>query len=277
MSKVVSDQADGLRRLMARRPARLVAVVGSSPAIGASSVAMNLAAALAQQGKDVLLLDEQSGLRSVSAIWKIAAAGTWEDVVAQRLQLDDAAGLAACGVRVLPAAGTAAGDLHALFQGQVALVDAALDRDGALSPLASQADDILVVLRPHAASITAAYACLKRLHYAHALQQSRILINSAGSAQEAQRVLANLAGAASRYLALALAPAGCVMNDPRLPHAQQLNLSVVEAFQTSPAAIDFRRIADELLQWPWRAQAGQTSAPVPTTGKRQPDQLLAPN
>lgn len=281
MSKVVSDQADGLRRLMAHSPARLVAVVGSSPGVGATSVALNLAAALAQQGKDVLLLDEHSGAQSVGAIWKIAAAGTWSDVVSQRLRLESAAGFSACGVQVLaaePAANVSSENVHAIFPGRLVLIDVALDSEGALSPLARQADEVLVVLQPQAASITAAYVCIKRLHYAHAFQQLRILINRVASPVEAQRVLTNLSNTGSRYLALALEPVGHVMADPRLPHAQQLNLSVVEAFQASPAAIDFRRIAAELLQWPLRSPAGRLPLPGPTpAGKRQSDRLLEPN
>jgi len=271
LNKVVSDQADGLRRLMARHsggnPTRVVALVGSSPAVGATSVALNLAAALAQQGKDVLLLDETGGAQSARAIWKIDAAGNWADVAAQRLSLEAAAGRADCGVLVLPICqpeGTAVSeptDVRAAFQGQVVLIDASLDSDGALSPLAAQADDVIVILRPQAASITAAYACIKRLHYAHALQQLRIMINGAANAPEAQRVLSNLASTGSRYLALSLEPAGCVMSDPRLPHAHQLHRSVVEAFQTSPAAVDFRRIAAELLQWPWRPRTGKADSP----------------
>lgn len=277
MSKVVSDQADGLRRLMTHSPARFVAVVGSSPAVGATSVALNLAAALVQQGKDVLLLDEQSGSQSVSAIWKIAAAGTWSDVVAQRMRLEAAVGFAACGVQVLPAkpvAGETTENLHALFQGRLVLIDAALDSEGALSPLASQADEILVVLQPQAASITAAYVCIKRLHYAHALQQLRILINRAANTVEAQRILTNLSNTGSRYLALALEPVGCVMDDPRLPHAQKMNLSVVEAFQASPAAIGFRRIAAELLQWPSRSSAGRLPPPTPCIADKHPSNRL---
>ncbi|MEO8407546.1 MAG: flagellar biosynthesis protein FlhG [Oxalobacteraceae bacterium] len=282
MGKVVSDQADGLRRLMAHSPARLVAIVGSSAAVGATSVALNLAAALAQSGKDVLLLDEQSGLQSVSAIWKIAAAGTWSDVATQRMRLEAAAGFSACGVQVLsagPAMSKTIENVHAMFQGRLVLIDAALDSEGALSPLASQADEILVVLQPQAASITAAYVCVKRLQYAHGLQQLRTLINCAASAAEAQRVLTNLSNTGNRYLALALSPVGCVMADPRLPRAQQLNLSVVEAFQTSPSAIDFRRIAAELLQWPWRSPAGRLPVPIQATatGKRQSDRLPEPS
>lgn len=281
MGKIVSDQADGLRRLMAGSPARLVAVVGSSAAVGATSVALNLAAALTQLGKDVLLLDEHSGPQSVNAIWKIGAAGTWSDVVTQRMQLEAAAGFAACGVQVLsaePAMSGTSDNVHAMLQGRLVLIDAALDSEGALSPLASQADEILVVLQPQAASITAAYACVKRLQYAHGLQQLRTLINCAASAVEAQRVLNNLSNTGNRYLALALEPAGCVMLDPRLPRAQQLHLSVVEAFQASPSAIDFRRIAAELLQWPWRSPAAGLPAPIRTaTGRRQSDWLPEPS
>ena len=224
MSKLISDQADGLRRMMTRNPARLIAVVGCSADVGGTSVVQNLAAALVQQGKQVLLLDEHTGPRSICALWKIAPAGSWADVAASRLSLDSAAGLAACGVQVLPAMPGAHGgdaEVRALFQGQVAIIDAALDDNGALSPLAAQADDVLVVLRPQPASITAAYACIKRLHYAHALQQSRILVNNAGNAAEAQRVLANLTAATGRFLALGAIPAGCVAADASLPRAQQ--------------------------------------------------------
>ena len=217
MMKMVTDQADGLRRLMGNNTGRLVAVVGSGPAVGATSVTLNLAAALVKQGKDVLVLDERSGTQSTQA---------------QR-------------------------------EGRLVLIDAVLDKEGALSPLAAQADHVLVVLQPNAASITASYACIKRLHYAHALQRLRVLVNYATDAAEAQRILANLAHTGSRYLALTLEPAGCVRADPRLAQARRLNLTVVEAFQASPAAMDFRQIASNLVQWPWRPPGGRAPSPPP--------------
>lgn len=54
------DQADGLRRLMAKTPDQLIAVLGSGPSAGASSVTRNLAAALSKGGQCVLLLDQPS-------------------------------------------------------------------------------------------------------------------------------------------------------------------------------------------------------------------------
>ena len=53
-----ADQADGLRRLLTVGRPRIVAVAGLCPGVGATTVVMNLAAAFAQDGKPVLVLDE---------------------------------------------------------------------------------------------------------------------------------------------------------------------------------------------------------------------------
>ena len=66
MEKLVLDQADGLRRLMAANTARRVALVDGTADRGACSGALNLAQALMQQGRDVLLLDERDGPQPVS-------------------------------------------------------------------------------------------------------------------------------------------------------------------------------------------------------------------
>jgi len=45
------DQPEGLRRLLLRASLRVVTVVGAARALGATSVVVNLAAALARAGK----------------------------------------------------------------------------------------------------------------------------------------------------------------------------------------------------------------------------------
>ena len=67
LDKFVSDQAEGLRRLLTRNGSRVVAVcgppAGGSGGAGNTSTVVNLACALAAQGKDVLVIDErQNGL-----------------------------------------------------------------------------------------------------------------------------------------------------------------------------------------------------------------------
>jgi flagellar biosynthesis protein FlhG len=213
-----SDQADGLRRLMANSPGRLLAFVGGAPGVGVSSITMNIAAALARLGQDVRLHDERGD----------------------------------------------APQAYARSQGRLVLVDARLDGEGLLSPLAARADDVVVLLRPQVEAITAAYACIKRLQQAHALQRMRVLVNHAMDEGDAARILANLASVARGYLGLALEPAGCIREDVQLAQARWLNMSVVQAFPGSPAALDVDALAADLLRWPVPSERQESpSGPAP--------------
>ncbi|MEJ0003565.1 MAG: hypothetical protein WDN30_08375 [Pararobbsia sp.] len=82
--------------------------------------------------------------------------------------------------------------------------------------------------------------------------QFRVLINGVTSASDAYSVYQNLTGVGSRYLAVSFSPAGAVSLDARLARADVLGRTVVDAFPAAPATIDFRRIAVDLLHWPFR-------------------------
>src|SRR5512133_1904710 len=56
--EIGGDQAEGLRRVLVRNQTQVVTVVAGKSGIGRTSVTINLAAALARSGKDVLVLDE---------------------------------------------------------------------------------------------------------------------------------------------------------------------------------------------------------------------------
>lgn len=257
MSKLVTDQADGLRRLLAHTPTRVIAIAGMGRGMGATTATMNLGAALVQQGKDVLLLDEHCPTsESICGAWAIDPAGTLGDVAGGRLSCRQAAAQTGCGVGVLsaPPGEQKDADPRALLQGGVVLIDTVFDSEGRLSPLARLADELVLVLQPHPSSITSAYAGIKRLHYAHALRQLRFLVNGVASPEAAHQIMTNLANTGSRYLAVSLEPAGWVRYDAHMEDARRLRQTMVEAFPASPAAVDFRRIAADIGKWPWRAQ-----------------------
>jgi flagellar biosynthesis protein FlhG len=265
MSKMVADQADGLRRLLAQTQTRVVAVTSMGPGAGATTAAMNLGAALVQQGKNVLLLDEHCPkVGSACEVWAIDPLGGLADVASGRLTLASAAVRAGSGVHVLPAPPGVAGDdtdPRTMWRDGVVIVDAALDSEGRLSPLAQAADELLLVLQPQPASITTAYAGIKRLHYAHGLKQLRFLVNGVAEVEAARRIMSNLANAGSRYLALSLEAAGWARFDARVADAWRLKQTIVEAFPASAAAVDFRRVADDMGRWPWRADGRAGVAP----------------
>ncbi|MGF6606968.1 MinD-like ATPase involved in chromosome partitioning or flagellar assembly [Paraburkholderia sp. WSM4175] len=97
-----------------------------------------------------------------------------------------------------------------------------------------------------------AYVCMKRLHYAHAIAQFRVLVNYVQSRVDAQVAFENLAGVAGRYLTVLATDAGCVAADPRMARSLELGRCVVDAFPSTPAARDYRHVAAEMLYWPMR-------------------------
>jgi flagellar biosynthesis protein FlhG len=268
LDKFVLDQAEGLRRLLTRAGSRVVAVTGGPSGIGCTSAVANLGAALSIHGKDVLVIDERRNAGSISGMLGLHDTGALASVISGRRLLQDAVTRTPLGFSLLAAPRDErishdAAQCRALLDGpaDIVLIDTQLDRHGALSSLAAQANDFLIVTRVAAAAITEAYACMKRLHYAHAIGQFRVLLNHVQNAADAAVAFDNLSGVASRYLAVSLVHAGYVAEDARVARARDLARCAVDAFPATPAARDYRQIAAELLHWPMRpAQCSRTGA-----------------
>ena len=63
------------------RPVQVIAVTGGKGGVGKTSVSVNLAIALAQAGREVLLLDGDLGLANVDVLLGLTPKGTLEQVI----------------------------------------------------------------------------------------------------------------------------------------------------------------------------------------------------
>ncbi|MDP9902322.1 MinD/ParA family ATP-binding protein [Variovorax ginsengisoli] len=256
MSPWIADQAEGLRRLLVRTPTRVVAVANTGWQAGSSTAVRNLGAAMVRQGKDVTILTEYAeGTMPPEALAAVVTgngAGHPGSLTLRSASAVDTGAVAA---------------LCSQARCDVVLIDAALDAAGGLSPLGCAADEVMLVLKPTAPSITSTFSGIKRLHQAHALRQLRVLVNGVTGVDQARQIMRNLDQAGSRYLTVALRPAGWIRFDPHVVDARLLGENVVDSFPGSEAAEDFRRVADGIWRWTDvpaaispRAGSGQSSS-----------------
>lgn len=220
MAGLLEDQAAGLRRLFAGAAAPL-ALAFSGEACGA--LLAGLARGLAAAGKEVLVIDEHAGERTVAAAFGLRPR---YDLI-QAVNRDVAAGRvlqqAGDGIRLLPAARAARQcarlapeQRRALGEGlrrlrasaDVVLIHGAPREAGGLAPLLAQPPRQIVVVTPEGRSITAAYARMKRLAQDADCRDFDLVVLNARDGAEARTVLANLNGVAGRHLGARVAPLG---------------------------------------------------------------------
>ncbi|MCP3021669.1 MinD/ParA family ATP-binding protein [Cupriavidus basilensis] len=267
MNSLASDQAESLRRMLAPRATRRIAVVASDAGAGATTVALGLANALALQGERVLLVDEDRFGARATRLAGAMPEGTLAAVLGGAVTLDAALGKRPAGtIAVLPGSPQANGDLQLLKSFRTVLSDARSDADGGLSQMAGSAHNLIVVLRAEPASIKAAYACIKQLNHLYACRRFHLVINAAAGDAAASAVLGNLARTASQYLGVEASPAGSLPHDPLVERSTALGRCVVEAFPAAPATAALRRIATGIASWPMSTDPRSTlSVPMAPT------------
>lgn len=263
---LAADQAESLRRMLAPRSTRRLAVVGCENGAGATTVATGLAHALALQGERVLLVDEDRAGTVATRLSGVAPTATLAQVFAGEVGLDDAVGQRAPGAPAVIAGDAQAWGPPAVLQGFRSMVaDARPGPDFALSRLAAAAHHLVIVLRPERESLTAAYACIKRLHHRYACRRFHLVINGAASDAAAGAIVANLARTASQYLGIQADCAGVVPADPLVARSAALGRCVVEAFPGAPSTGALRRIAAGMAGWPLPAETEANAAmPAPS-------------
>ena len=276
LSERITDQAEGLRRLMVQASTRVVTVAAARTGLGATSVVVNLATALAQAGKDVLVLDENLSHDNVSNVLALKPRYDLLNAVRRDKSWREIMLHARQGVRILPAARAIQALpklsvqerehlLECLAEAShgvdVVLVDAAACEGSYISSGLAPDQPLLLVLNATASAITESYAMIKRMSMQDGRQNFEILVNKAHDEREARVVFGNMAQVARRHLNVRVEYLGYIPVDGKLKRATQLCRPVVEAFPTAPAALAFCELGRDLMLLPAAGSDGAKGLP----------------
>lgn len=250
------DQAEGLRRMLAGPKPRIVTFLSAASRPEKSAMLVNLGASLANTVNDVLLVDAQSDASGIATRLRAGRGTTLLDVTEKSMDIEMAVqpteqGFCVSTVGRFAPGGRAAGRdqqrlgevITALSKKMdVVLLDAELDEDGEVPVVAAASGEIIIQVSADAASIKAGYATVKQLNAKLGKRPYGILVTGAADG-EAKRVYANMAQAASRYLAVQLNSVGSVPPDEHVAQAARLGRTVVDAFPLASASVAFRSLA----------------------------------
>lgn len=265
------DQAEGLRRMLAGPKPRIVTFLAATAADDKGAMLVNLAASLARAGNDVVVVDACSD--GVAHRLGVAADVALLDVARQECGLNQAMRAVPQGFSVARMARSAktrlgaddARRLAATFavlvkQSGMVIVDGEFGPDDRFPVPLMDSAEIVVQVGTSAASITAAYALIKRLSQQLGRRPFGILVTGASEA-EAKVVYDNMSSAASRYLAVQLTSMGSVPADEYLQRAARLGRAVVDAFPLAGASVAFRQLAGRFAMsaMPQLGRTGGTS------------------
>lgn len=273
----LNDQAAGLRRLLARSPARVITVVGARNDLGATSVVVNLAATLAREGREVLVLDEHLTHRNVPNSLGLKARYDLLNVARGDISWHEVLLQAENGVQVLPAA-RAIQSLPSLDMVErerlldslkamtndvdVVLVDAAARQGNSVCNSLWGDEPLLLVLNATASGITESYAMLKQMALQSGRQAFDIVLNKVNDEEGARAVFDNMAAVARQHLKVELSYLGYIPVDEKLKRATQLCRSVAEAFPAASSAYAFIGLAQQLMLARETKQGGADLAKV---------------
>lgn len=260
------DQASRLRSLM-RRPSwpaqadgdlpRILTVAGGKRGVGCTTLAANIAGAVAQQGWRTVLVDADRAAPQLANYLSLTPRATLDDVVSGRCDIHEALCPVAAGVHLvagaaLPAeadakAGAPLAHFAALARhADLLVLDVGSATDGWTTSLWNEAERVLLVTAPDAAAIMECYATVKSVWRKGMGAAVQVLVNRTSDVALAADVHERLDRSCRRFLGLALEPGPAMPEDAclaRLP----ASVAGLGCNQPAPVGPTLERLADALI------------------------------
>jgi flagellar biosynthesis protein FlhG len=243
-------------------PAFSYAVTSGKGGVGKTNIVLNLAIALADAGRKVLILDADLGLGNLDVLLGIQHTYTLGDILRQKCSLREALIEGPKGLKIL-AAESGVEELTRLNTGQkmhifslfhslhneadTILIDTASGISSNVLFFNSFADHILLIATPEPTSITDAYATMKVLARTPGEQDFQLLINQVDSETQGKEVYQTLCRAAEHFLNLSPGYMGFVSKDGNLERAVSLQKPIMELQPDSEACRNIRSLATRLV------------------------------
>ncbi|MCG8425998.1 MAG: MinD/ParA family protein [Chromatiales bacterium] len=252
-------------------PVRVIAVTGGKGGVGKTNISVNLAVAMSEAGKRVMLLDADLGLANIDVVLGLHPEKDLSHVLQGECGLEDVVIEGPAGIKVVPGASGVqqmaelspaehAGLIRAFSDIgsdlDVLIVDTAAGISDTVVSFSRAAQEVVVVVCDEPASITDAYAMIKLLNREYGIDRFRILSNMARSAQEGRDLYNKMYRVTDRYLDVMLSYMGSVPYDDSLRKAVKSQKPVVQAYPRSRVAQTFKNLAKKADNWPVPEGAG---------------------
>lgn len=216
---MIGDPHPGQTPSGGERRARRLAVTSGKGGVGKTFLSANLAAALAQRGKGVLVLDADLGLANLDVLLNLHPKVTLHDVFTDKVGLEEAILPAPGGFSVL-LAGSGLVEYSRLTPDtrdrlrwiietlaprfDHILIDTGAGISDVVLHAVSLADEVLVVATPEPTSMTDAYATIKVLATQQRRHAIRLVVNQVGRPGEGRVIRNQLQLVVDRFVAPAL-------------------------------------------------------------------------
>lgn len=243
---------------------RVIAVTSGKGGVGKTTVSINLALALAEKGKRVMLMDADLGLANVDVMLGLRPRWNLSNVIKGECELEDIIVTGPRGIKILPASSGVkqmadltereqAGLIHAFStlsdRSDVLLIDTAAGISNSTVKFCTAAQEVMLVVCNEPASITDAYATIKVLNQNHGISRFRILANMAQSAIEGARIFQKLVEVTERFLNVSLDLVGTIPYDINSRKVVQQRKAIFDVLPASSAAQAFKKLADRTDKW----------------------------
>ena len=286
LREMMSGPADTLFNTTGNHNAvKVISVTSGKGGVGKTNVVVNLAAALTQLGRKVLVLDADMGLGNIDVMLGLTSEYNLYHLINGDKKLNEVITTGPGGMKILPA-GSGIQELSELTPNQklnllaeldkldssidFVLIDTAAGISGNVMYFNTAAQDIIVVASPEPTSITDAYALMKILHTKYGESRFRLLVNMVRDMGEGREVYRKLSTAADRFLNISIDYIGYIMHDKSVGLSVRNQRSVVDLYPNSDAGRSYSSLARTISWWPvnqnikgniqflWRRLMGQS-------------------
>ena len=271
INKSIKDQASGLRSLSRIKPVKVIAVTAGKGGVGKSNVSVNLAVALAQLNKSVMLLDADLGLANVDIMLGLHTKYNLSHVIQGVCHLSDIILQGPNGIRVIPAA-SGTEFMTQLTQAEHAgiidafneltddldymIIDTAAGISDTVLSFTRSSQELIVVVCDEPTSLTDAYALIKVMSKRYEWTHFHILANMVRNLKDGRDLFNKLFRVSEQFLDVHLDYLGAIPFDENVHRAVKKQKPVLIAYPESTASASLRELADSVNNWPFKSSLG---------------------
>ena len=264
------DQATRMRELARAasigipsvRP-RFLMVTSGKGGVGKSTIALNIAIALADKGARTLLVDADNNLGSIDVMLGVAPMFRLGHVLRGERSMEEILVSIRPRLKILPASsgdtkypGTSV-DIHERLvdevcameeQFDVVVIDTGAGLNRGMIALAKRSDDIFVVSGPEPTAVMDAYAVMKVIWAEVEDASIRLILNNVRTSKEAEEVGSKLQMAVAHFLRRDIRIMGSVPADGNVQRAVIQQQPIVVAYPHSAASLSIHALAQGIFR-----------------------------